>query len=63
MFDQMVLDGVLMNNYFICIAAKTDQNTPGSLGDVFLEQKYGADNYQLLMILDPKAQRASEIEK
>ena len=63
LFDQMALDGVLKNDYFVCIAATKEPKTTGSLAEMFLKQKHGADSYQLLMVLDPKAQRAGEIKK
>ena len=61
-FDQFTLSGILQNDYFICIAYKSQREVPNNLGRVFLARDSGADNYQLLLALAPQAQTADKIE-
>ena len=61
-FDQLTLSGFLPSGHFICIGPAGADSTAGSLGQLFLTRKEGAENYQLLVILVPAVQSADQIK-
>ncbi|MCK5272916.1 MAG: hypothetical protein KAJ52_10065 [Sedimentisphaerales bacterium] len=61
-FKQLTLSGVLRNGYFLIIAVRHDDDKTGSLGQLFLSRTAGAENYQMVYLLAPSAQTATEIK-
>ena len=62
-FKQLTLSGVLRNGYFLIIAVRhNDDDRTGSLGRLFLSRTTGAENYQMVYLLAPSAQTATEIK-
>jgi hypothetical protein len=61
-FKQLTLSGVLQNGYFLIIAVRHDDDRTGSLGQLFLSRTTGAENYQMVYLLAPSAQTATEIK-
>ena len=61
-FKQLTLSGVLRNGYFLAIAFRHGDGRTGSLGRLFLSRTTGAENYQMVYLLAPSAQTATEIK-
>ena len=56
-FQELSLDAVIPNGYFICIAALPQSNGPESLGERFLLRQRDGKNYQQIVILVPEMRR------
>jgi len=61
-FKQLTLSGVLRNGYFLAIAVRHNGDRIGNLGRLFLSRTTGAENYQMVYLLAPRAQTATEIK-
>lgn len=61
-FDQLNLSGTLRNGFFLAITARPADGKIGHLGQLFLSRSFGADNYQLVILLAPRSQAAAEMK-
>lgn len=59
-FEELILEGTVKADQFICIAARTQNLEPGSLAEVFLRGA-GDDGGQIVLVLVPGIQTARQI--
>ena len=60
-FDQLLLSGILEDNWSICIVAKSTDNRIDSLGQILMANHNNADNRQVIILITLKTQTAEEM--
>ena len=62
-FVELTLQGRLNADQFLCIAVDQLNEPRGLLGNLFLSRDDGAENYQVVAILKPMVQTATEVKE
>ena len=60
-FDMLTLTGVLRKGYLLAVAAEPNDESVGNIGDVFMRQHGRTHGNQIVLILSPAIQTATEI--
>ncbi|MCF7958675.1 MAG: hypothetical protein K9M57_09540, partial [Phycisphaerae bacterium] len=62
-FDAMTLQGVLRNDYIICIANKKNAKPVSNLGELFFARNDSMGNTQMLIVMAPRSYDVREVRK
>ena len=61
-FDRVTLSGMLQNGYFLAVTSMGDAGKAESLGQLFLTHWADSENCQLVLLIAPHVQTATEIK-